>query len=118
MRKAAARREEITRWTKAVEAAPRGGTEVAMAGLLGSLHVDHCEVTAADLTSQIVSKPSRKSPGGKDAADLCSLQGGSYWDDAKGGWLDPKLVKAARSEEMVHTQASGVYSCTQGHLLG
>ena len=28
------------------------------------------------------------------------MREGKYWDDAKGGWLDPVLVRKAREEEM------------------
>ena len=54
----------------------------------------------------------------KIAQDICSLEDElnamekdevSYWDDAKGGWLDPSLVEEARSKEIdLHTQEKGV----------
>ena len=33
----------------------------------------------------------------------------SYWDDANGGWLDPKLVRAARAEELAAIKSYKVY---------
>ena len=33
----------------------------------------------------------------------------SYWDDANGGWLDPKLVRAARAEELAAIKSYEVY---------
>ena len=33
----------------------------------------------------------------------------SYWDDANGGWLDSKLVRAARAEELAAIKSYEVY---------
>ena len=33
----------------------------------------------------------------------------SYWDDANWGWLDPKLVRAARAEELAAIKSYEVY---------
>ena len=33
----------------------------------------------------------------------------SYWDDANGGWLDAKLVRAARAEELEAIKSYQVY---------
>ena len=33
----------------------------------------------------------------------------SYWDDANWGWLDPKLVRAARAEELAAIRICEVY---------
>ena len=33
----------------------------------------------------------------------------SYWDDANGGWLDAKLVRAARAEELAAIKSYEVY---------
>ena len=41
--------------------------------------------------------------------DLNSFQKGGFWDDAKGGWLDDKLVKAAREEEMGYVRKHVIY---------
>ena len=40
--------------------------------------------------------------------ELNSIREGKYWDDAKGGWLDPILVWKAREEEMQHVKTHGV----------
>ena len=46
---------------------------------------------------------------GNDATqeDVDELE--SYWDDANGGWLDPKLVRAARAEELAAIKSYEVY---------
>ena len=41
---------------------------------------------------------SRQSEEAKLCGDLLSLQAGGYWEDAKGGWLDPGLVQEGRKE--------------------
>ena len=38
-----------------------------------------------------------------------SLQAGGYWDDAKGGWLDPALVHEGWNEEMGYVRRHEVY---------
>ena len=38
-----------------------------------------------------------------------SIREGKYWDDAKGGWLDPVLVWKVREEEMQHVKKHAVY---------
>ena len=57
-----------------------------------------------DLTSQILKKRSRRSEGGQIVQDLSSIREGKYWDYAKGGWLDPVLVRKAREEEMQYVK--------------
>ena len=52
------------------------------------------------LDAHMVNQRSRRSRGGKATMDLASFQSGGYWDDTKGGRLEPKLVLAARSEEL------------------
>ena len=42
--------------------------------------------------------------------DLLSMdRAGHTWDDVKGGWLDPKLVTAARREEVEYVRKHDVY---------
>ena len=41
--------------------------------------------------------------------ELNSIREGKYWDDAKGGWLDPILVRKAREEEMQYVKKHAVY---------
>ena len=41
--------------------------------------------------------------------ELNSIREGKYWDDAKGGWLDPVLVRKAREEEMQYVKKHAVY---------
>ena len=65
-----------------------------------------------DLTAHLIRARrarSRRSPGGKIVEDLASLQKGHYWDDARGGWLDPELVVRARREEMEYVHKHRVY---------
>ena len=52
---------------------------------------------------------SRQNGGTKLCGDLLSLQAGGYWDDAKGGWLNPDVVKAACTEEMGYVRKHTVY---------
>ena len=41
--------------------------------------------------------------------DLLSMdKAGHTWDDVKGGWLDPKLVAAARREELEYVRKHDV----------
>ena len=40
--------------------------------------------------------------------ELNSIRVGKYWDDAKGGWLDPVLVRKAREEQMQFVQKHAV----------
>ena len=57
---------------------------------------------------------------GENDAEVCELsalthedpirwQSTAYWDDAKGGWLDPELVAKARAEEMEYIHKHKVY---------
>ena len=62
-----------------------------------------------DLTHHILKKRSRRSEGGQIVQELNSIREGKYWDDAKGGWLDPVLVRTAREEEMQYVKNHGVY---------
>ena len=41
--------------------------------------------------------------------ELNSIREGKYWEDAKGGWLDPVLVRKAREEEMQYVKKHAVY---------
>ena len=38
-----------------------------------------------------------------------SIREEKYWDDAKGGWLDPVLVRKPREEEMQYVKKHAVY---------
>ena len=62
-----------------------------------------------DLTPQVLKKRSRRSEGGQIVQELNSIREGKYWDDAKGGWLDPVLVRRAREEEMQYVKKHAVY---------
>ena len=78
---------------------------------LGNLmHEDNVNITQpSDLSAMIVNKRSRRSMGGKACADLFSLRQGSYWDDAKGGWLPADLGAEGRALEMEYVRKHGVY---------
>ena len=67
------------------------------------------QVRPFDLTPQILKKRSRRSEGGQIVQELNSIREGKYWDDAKGGWLDPVLARKAREEEMQYVQKHAVY---------
>ena len=67
------------------------------------------QVRPLDLTPQILKKRSRRSEGGQNLQELNSIREGKYWDDAKGGWLDPVLVRKAREEEMQYVKKHAVY---------
>ena len=41
--------------------------------------------------------------------ELNSIREGMYWDDTKGGWLDPVLVRKAREEEMQDVKKHATY---------
>ena len=62
------------------------------------------QVRPLDLTHQILKKRSRRSEGGQIVQELNSIREGKHWDDAKGGWLDPVLVRKAREEEMQYVK--------------
>ena len=49
--------------------------------------------------------------GNQDVNEICSLvHGGSaVWDDVRGGYLDPELVRQAREEEMRYVREAPVY---------
>ena len=40
--------------------------------------------------------------------ELNSIREGKYWDDVKGGWLDPALIRKARDEEMQYVKKHAV----------
>ena len=61
-----------------------------------------------DLTPKILKKRSRRSEDGQIVQELNSIREGKYWDDAKGGWLDPVLVQKARGGDEVREEARGV----------
>ena len=60
-----------------------------------------------DMTPQILKKRSRRSEGGQIVQEVNSTRVGKYWDDVKGGWLDPVLIRKAR-EEAVREEARSV----------
>ena len=77
---------------KALKAAETGGAKEVRE--LNSLM--HCEECGAG--------------GAWEGKDLLSTGGGDQtWDDVQGGWLDPKLVAKARSDEMAYVRSHGVY---------
>ena len=41
--------------------------------------------------------------------ELNSIREGKFWDDVKGGWLDPVLIGKAREEEMQYVKKHAVY---------
>ena len=41
--------------------------------------------------------------------ELNSIREGKYWNDVKGGWLDPVLIRKAREEEMQYVKKHAVY---------
>ena len=47
--------------------------------------------------------------GGQIVQELNSIREGKYWDDVKGGWLDPVLIRKAREEEMQQVKKHAVY---------
>ena len=52
---------------------------------------------------------SRRSEGGQIVQELNSIREGKYWDDVKGGWLDPVLIRKAREEEMQYVKNHAVH---------
>ena len=75
-----------------------------------TMHIaSETKVKPFDLTPQILKKRSRRSEGGQILQELNSILEGKYWDDAKGGWLDPVLVRQAREEEMQCEKKHAVY---------
>ena len=66
------------------------------------------QVRLFDLTSQILKRRSRRSEGGQIVQELNSIREGKYWDDAKGGWVDPILLRKAREEEMQNVKKQAV----------
>ena len=69
-----------------------------------SLHDAHSKWN----TSQAL-RLDRRSEGGQIVQELNSIREGKYWDDAKGGWLDPVFVRKAREEEMQYVKKHAVY---------
>ena len=67
------------------------------------------QVRPFDLTTQILKKRSRRSEGGQILQELNSIREAKYGDDAKGGWLDPALVRMALEEEMQYVKKHAVY---------
>ena len=61
------------------------------------------QVRPFDLTPQILKKR------GQIVQELDSIREGKYWDDAKGGWLDPVLVRKAREEEMQYVKKHALH---------
>jgi hypothetical protein len=41
---------------------------------------------------------------------IIASDSGAGWDDTRGGWLDPQLVTAARTEEMSYVRKRRVYA--------
>ena len=62
---------------------------------------------AFDLTPQILKRRSRRSECGQIVQEVNSTRVGKFWDDVKGGWLDPVLIRKAR-EEAVREEARSV----------
>ena len=79
--------------------------QVGDAGYASStMHIaSETQVKPFDLTPQILKKGSRI------VQELNSIREGKYWDDAKGGWLDPVLVRKARGEETQYVKKHAVY---------
>ena len=50
------------------------------------------------------------SPNTEEAqSELNSIREGKFWDDVKGGWLDPVLIGKAREEDMQYVKKHPVY---------
>ena len=62
-----------------------------------------------DVIPQILKGRSRRSEGGQIVQELNSIREGKFWDDVKGGWLDPVLIGKAREEEMQYVKKHAVY---------
>ena len=62
-----------------------------------------------DLTPPKLKRRSRRSEGGQMVWELNSIREGKYRNDAKGGWLDPIMVRKAREKEMQHVKKHAVY---------
>ena len=75
-----------------------------------TMHIaSETQVRPFDLTPKILKNRSRMSDGGQIVQELNSIREGKHWDDAKGGWLDPVLVRKAREEgDAVRKEARGV----------
>ena len=66
------------------------------------------QTSPVDLTPQQLKRRSRRSEGGQIVQELNSIREGKYWDDVKGGWLDPVLIRKTREEEMQHVKRHAV----------
>ena len=93
------------------EAIRHGGARDTMKQLGDLMHhtggTDHMQPTR--MTTMPRRRRSRRSPGGAASEDLLSFQQGGFWDDNKGGWLSPELVRKARAEEMAYVRWHDVY---------
>ena len=67
------------------------------------------QASPVDLTPQTLKRRSWRSEGGQIAQELNSIREGKCWDDDKGGWLDPVLIRKAREEDMQHVKEHAVY---------
>ena len=93
------------------EAIRHGGARDTMRQLGDLMHhtggIDHMQPTR--MTTMPRRRRSRRSPGGAASEDLLSFQQGGFWDDNKGGWLSPELVRKALAEEMAYVRWHDVY---------
>ena len=85
--------------------------QVGVAGHTSStVHIGSgTKVRPFDLTPQMLKRRSRRSEGGQIVQGRNSIREGMYWDDVKGGWLDPIFVRKAREEEMQYVKKHAVY---------
>ena len=67
------------------------------------------QASPVDLTLRILKRRSRRSDGGEIVQELNSIREGKYWDDVKGGWSDPFLIRKAREEEMQYVKKPAVH---------
>ena len=75
-----------------------------------TMHIRHDALAEWNTSQALRLDPpnTERSEGGQIGQELSSIREGKYWDDAKGGWLDPILVRKAREEEMQYAEARGV----------
>ena len=67
------------------------------------------QASPVDLTLRILKRRSRRSEGGEIVQELNSIREGKYWDDVKGGWSDPFLIRKVREEEMQYVKKPAVH---------
>ena len=101
------RRQELQQTMNKIGKHP---TDKCMQELVEVMHYSTHESEPKDLSVYTVTgRRSRRSAGGQAAADLMSFTQGSYWDDVRGGWLGPELVKKGRTEEIGYARRHKVY---------